>query len=129
MLLTVDRGQLQISPDGPETASHAIRAKALIKQLDSEIWPTGAVIFKGEGRKTVDVQQIKDRFKRRCRPTRRGGVACSRISERIRLGGVADSTFSEASKQVVDEAEAPDLTSSGSLLDSSPSSDFRMSAR
>jgi len=38
--------------------------EALIKQnLIPKYGPNGAVVFKGEGKKTVDVQQIKDRFK------------------------------------------------------------------
>ncbi|AVA34662.1 hypothetical protein RN01_30445 [Cupriavidus sp. SHE] len=38
--------------------------EALIKQnLTPKYGPSGAVVFKGEGRKTVDVQQIKERFK------------------------------------------------------------------
>ncbi|WP_322046643.1 hypothetical protein [Paraburkholderia sp. J67] len=55
LLLFKEKLRLLSSPGSEE---------ALIKQkLSPHLSPSGAVFFKGEGKKTVDVQQIKERFK------------------------------------------------------------------
>lgn len=43
----------------PKDSDEALIKQNLIPKYD----PSGAVVFKGEGKKTVDIQQIKDRFK------------------------------------------------------------------
>ncbi len=43
----------------PKDSDEALIKQNLIPKLDS----SGVVVFKGEGKKTVDVQQLKDRFK------------------------------------------------------------------